>query len=97
MVLLALLFKGICIMCIMHFQQMGFQAATSTPRQREIMAWKRSEPVENRPKAACLALSEASLSRFVGIFLVATNLLTVVMCLAFFGDQVASLLDAFLG
>lgn len=30
---------------------------------------------------------EAGLSRFVGLFMVATNLLTVAMCLAFFGDQ----------
>ena len=30
---------------------------------------------------------QAELSRFVGIFMVATNLLTVVLCLAFFGDQ----------
>ncbi|CAK9022206.1 Uncharacterized protein SCF082_LOCUS15688 [Durusdinium trenchii] len=49
------LLKGTCILCIMHFQQLGF---------------------------------EAGLSRFVGLFMVATNLLTVAMCLAFFGDQV---------
>lgn len=30
---------------------------------------------------------KAELSRFVGIFMVATNLLTVVVSLAFFGDQ----------
>lgn len=30
---------------------------------------------------------QAELSRFVGIFMVATNLLTVVLCLAFFGDE----------
>ncbi|CAJ1428662.1 unnamed protein product [Effrenium voratum] len=53
--LAALLLKGTCILCIMHCQQMGFQA---------------------------------ELSRFVGIFMVATNLLTVVLSLAFFGDQV---------
>jgi len=47
--------KATCIICIMHFQQMGM---------------------------------EEELSRFVGTFMVATNLLTVVMSLSFFGDQV---------
>lgn len=62
-ILAAGLMKGLCILCILHFQQMGF---------------------------------EAELSRFVGIFMVATNLLTVVLCLAFFGDQV-TLSWSFLG
>lgn len=57
LILAAGLVKGVCILCIMHFQQMGF---------------------------------EAELSRFVGIFMVATNLLTVVVSLAFFGDQVTA-------
>ena len=34
---------------------------------------------------------KAELSRFVGIFMVATNLLTVVVSLAFFGDQARGL------
>eukprot|EP00434_Breviolum_minutum_P028635 symbB.v1.2.025339.t1/scaffold2431.1/size102990/3 len=62
-ILAAGVMKGLCILCILHFQQMGF---------------------------------EAELSRFVGIFMVATNLLTVVLCLAFFGDQV-TLSWSFLG